>query len=345
MQEELSKRRRRLEELEGRLSQEEGPETDVQARLETAREARARAESELGERQGEVERAHAALAAAEEGRATVEKGLEARRSAVEEARQALSKVEAQLEELDTRIEEVGTTRGEILAAAVDEADPKPLERQRSMVEQALKRLGSVNLAAIEEFDEVSQRKAHLDEQARDLEEALITLDGAIRRIDAESRTLFRETFEVVDGHFRRLFPALFGGGKAYLEMTQEDPLETGVEVMAQPPGKKMHSIPLLSGGEKALTAVALTFALFQLNPAPFCVLDEVDAPLDDANVGRFGQLLQEMAETTQFIVITHNRTTMQVADQLVGITMAEPGVSRVVAVSVEEGARLVEEAG
>ena len=128
-------------------------------------------------------------------------------------------------------------------------------------------------------------------------------------------------------------------------MTEEDPLETGVEVMAQPPGKKVHSIHLLSGGEKALSAVALTFALFQLNPAPFCILDEVDAPLDDANVGRFGQLLQEMAETTQFVVITHNRLTMQVADQLVGVTMAEPGVSRVVSVSVEEGARMVEEAG
>ncbi len=344
---ELAKRRQRLEEVATRLadSGDNGEDSDIEARLEAALQGRSEAEGELRERQNAAEQAQAALAQAQERRSSAEADVEARRNALEEARQALSKTETQVEELEARMDEIGAKSGQLLAETPEEADPGALEAERTELQRSLDALGAVNLAAIDEYEEVAQRKAHLDEQARDLEEALTTLEGAIRRIDSESRALFRETFEAVDEHFRQLFPTLFGGGRAYLQMTEDDPLETGVEVMAQPPGKKIHSIHLLSGGEKALSAVALTFALFRLNPAPFCVLDEVDAPLDDANVGRFGRLLQEMAETTQFVVITHNRTTMQVADQLVGVTMAEPGVSRVVAVSVEEGARMVEEAG
>jgi len=355
---ELAKRRQRLGELEERLNQQEAPGADVQERLEAALAARAEAEAELGERRQAAEAAQAALTQAEERRAQAETEVEASRNALDEARQALNKDEVRMEEVEARIQEAGTTRQAVLADLAADADAGALEKRRGELQKAIDKLGTVNLAAIEEFEEVSERKGHLDEQAGDLEEALTTLENAIHRIDAETRHRFQETFEAVDANFRRLFPRLFGGGRAYLEMKESarsrqegedeeapqgvDPLDAGVDILAQPPGKKVRSIHLLSGGEKALTAVAMTFALFQLNPAPFCVLDEVDAPLDDANVGRYGDLLREMSDTTQFIVITHNKTTMQSADQLVGVTMAEPGVSRMVSVSVEEGAQLVE---
>ncbi|MEF8792954.1 chromosome segregation protein SMC [Thiohalorhabdus sp.] len=357
---ELAKRRQRLDELQERLAEQGEPASGIQERLDAAMAARAEAEAELNERRKAAEAAQSALSQTEGRRAEAETEVEARRSALEEARQDLNKAEVRLEEVEGRIQEAGTTPQAVLAGLSDDADAAALEKRRGELQKAIDQLGTVNLAAIEEHDEVSERKSHLDDQAADLEEALNTLENAIHRIDAETRKRFRETFEAVDANFRRLFPRLFGGGRAYLAMTdtqssrsgkesgareaatEADPMETGVDIMAQPPGKKVSSINLLSGGEKALTAVAMTFALFQLNPAPFCVLDEVDAPLDDANVGRYGELLQEMSETTQFIVVTHNKTTMQVAEQLVGVTMAEPGVSRMVAVSVEEGAELVE---
>ena len=339
---ELAKRQQRLNEVDQRLAEQGEPAGDIQERLEAALAARAEAEAELSERRKAAEAAQSALSEAEARRAQAESDVEARRNALEEARQNLNKAEVRLEEVEGRIQEAGTTPQAVLADLPDDADAAALEKRRGELQKAIDKLGTVNLAAIEEYDEVSERKSHLDDQAADLEEALTTLENAIHRIDAETRNRFRETFEAVDANFRQLFPRLFGGGRAYLAMTEDDPLETGVEIMAQPPGKKVRSINLLSGGEKALTAVAMTFALFQLNPAPFCVLDEVDAPLDDANVGRYGELLQEMSDTTQFIVVTHNKTTMQVAEQLVGVTMAEPGVSRMVAVSVEEGAQMVE---
>ena len=208
------------------------------------------------------------------------------------------------------------------------------------VERRIQRLGPINLAAIDEFAEQSVRQQYLDAQNADLLEALATLESAIRKMDRETRARFRETFEQVNARVRELFPRLFGGGEAYLELTSEDALDAGVAIMAKPPGKRIGSISLLSGGEKALTAVALVFAIFQLNPAPFCLLDEVDAPLDEANVGRFGALVREMSATVQFIFITHNKATMEIAQHLAGVTMQEPGVSRLVAVDVEEAARL-----
>jgi chromosome segregation protein len=182
--------------------------------------------------------------------------------------------------------------------------------------------------------------AYLDSQHDDVSRSLETLEEAIRKIDRETRTRFKETFDRVDSGFKDLFPKLFGGGHAYLELTGEDLLDTGVTVMARPPGKRNSSIHLLSGGEKALTAVALVFAIFRLNPAPFCMLDEVDAPLDDANVSRYSALVREMSEHVQFIFITHNKVTMEVANQLTGVTMHEPGVSRLVTVDVEQAAAL-----
>jgi chromosome segregation protein len=204
----------------------------------------------------------------------------------------------------------------------------------------IQRLGAINLAAIEEYEQESERKIYLDAQAEDLEQAMTTLLDAIRKIDKETRTRFKTTFEAVNTRLGELFPKVFGGGHAYLELTGEDLLDTGVSLMARPPGKRNASVHLLSGGEKAMTAVALIFAIFHLNPSPVCLLDEVDAPLDDANVSRFAALIEEMSADVQFLVITHNKITMEMADYLMGVTMQEPGVSRLVSVDVDEAAAM-----
>ena len=222
----------------------------------------------------------------------------------------------------------------------DEAGVDEWQETHEGLGARIQRLGPINLAAIDEFKEQSERMTYLESQNADVMASLETLENAIRKIDRETRTRFRETFDKVDTGMKELFPKLFGGGHAYLELTGEDLLDTGVSVMARPPGKRNTSIHLLSGGEKALTAVALVFAIFQLNPAPFCMLDEVDAPLDDANVARYCDMVNEMAGQVQFIFITHNKITMELANQLTGVTMHEPGVSRLVSVDVEEAAQL-----
>jgi chromosome segregation protein len=214
------------------------------------------------------------------------------------------------------------------------------EQTLEQVSSRIQRLGPINLAAIDEYKVQSERKTYLDSQHADLTEALETLENAIRRIDRETRTRFRETFDKVNDGLKQTFPRLFGGGHAYLELTGEDVLDAGVSIMARPPGKRNSTIHLLSGGEKALTAVALVFSIFELNPAPFCMLDEVDAPLDDANVGRFCTMVKEMSERVQFVFITHNKTTMEMAQHLSGVTMQEPGVSRLVSVDVQEAVAL-----
>ena len=188
---------------------------------------------------------------------------------------------------------------------------------------------------MEEYQAQEERMIFMDEQHRDLEDSLTTLRDAIEKIDRECRSRFKETFDLINGGLQRMFPKLFGGGQASLELTDRDLLDAGVTVMARPPGKRNSSIHLLSGGEKALTAAALVFAIFELNPAPFCLLDEVDAPLDDANVGRFSQLVKEMSERVQFLFISHNKATMEIAQHLAGVTMKEPGVSRIVAVDID----------
>ncbi len=210
------------------------------------------------------------------------------------------------------------------------------------IRRSIARLGAINLAAIDEYEQQSERKRYLDEQDEDLNKALASLEDAIRKIDRETRSRFKQTFEQVNHDLGQLFPKVFGGGSAYLAMTDDDLLDTGVTIMARPPGKKNSTIHLLSGGEKALTALSLVFAIFRLNPAPFCMLDEVDAPLDDANVERFCRLLQEMSQSVQFIYISHNKITMEMADQLIGVTMHEPGVSRIVAVDIDEAVALAD---
>jgi chromosome segregation protein len=211
----------------------------------------------------------------------------------------------------------------------------------SRISQDLEKLGPVNLLAVEEFRDQKARLEMLEQQRADLNEALEVLTHAIEKIDRECRSLFKGTFDRINTGFQAMFPKLFGGGNAFLELSERDLLEAGVTVIARPPGKRNSSIHLLSGGEKALTAVALVFAIFELNPAPFCLLDEVDAPLDDANVGRFCGLVKEMSERVQFLFITHNKVTMEIADYLAGITMREPGVSRIVAVDIEAAVELV----
>ena len=221
-----------------------------------------------------------------------------------------------------------------------EATVQQWEQTLTETREKIEKLGQVNLAAIDEFREQSERKEYLDRQYADLTEALETLDAAIRKIDRETRARFQDTFDRVNAGLKDKFPRLFGGGHAYLEMTGEDILSAGVAVMARPPGKRNSTISQLSGGEKALTAVALVFSIFELNPAPFCLLDEVDAPLDDNNVGRFCDIVRDMSKQVQFIFITHNKSTMELASQLIGVTMSEPGVSRLVAVDVDEAVRM-----
>jgi chromosome segregation protein len=208
------------------------------------------------------------------------------------------------------------------------------------IEGRMRRLEPVNLAAIQEYGEASTRSEYLQAQNADLSAALDTLEEAIGKIDRETRGRFKDTFDKVNAGVQELYPRLFGGGHAYLELTGEDLLDTGVTIMARPPGKRVSSISLLSGGEKAMTAVALVFAIFQLNPAPFCLLDEVDAPLDEANVGRLAALVKEMSQKVQFLFVSHNKATMEAANQLAGVTMREPGVSRLVSVDLAEASRL-----
>ena len=228
----------------------------------------------------------------------------------------------------------------ICLQAAETPDEDAWEEKLEKLRKRIDRLGPINLAAIDEFKEQSERKEYLDSQLADLNDALATLEGAIRKIDKETRTRFRETYDNINEGFQRLFPKLFGGGHAYFELTGDDLLSAGITVMARPPGKRNSTIHLLSGGEKALTAVALVFAIFELNPAPFCMLDEVDAPLDDANVGRFCDIVLEMSDKVQFVFITHNKVTMELARQLTGVTMQEPGVSRLVSVDLDEAVKM-----
>lgn len=250
-------------------------------------------------------------------------------------------LEVRAQTVEEKLTELGVTADEVLKNMPSDAEESLWNEKLSQVGKRIERLGAINLAAIEEFQTESERKNYLDSQQKDLTEALETLENAIRKIDRETRARFKETFENVNEEFQKLFPRLFGGGHATLELVGDDLLEAGVTVMARPPGKRNSSIHLLSGGEKALTAVAMVFAIFQLNPAPFCLLDEVDAPLDDANVGRFCELVKHMSTSVQFIIVTHNKLAMEIAHDLVGVTMKEAGVSRLVSVDVEEAAALV----
>jgi chromosome segregation protein len=236
------------------------------------------------------------------------------------------------------------TRTELAPELTREVKEPLLQGDIARLSSEIEALGPVNLAALDELNTSRERKGFLDSQSEDLIQAIDTLEDAIRRIDRETREQLQDTYNNVNRQFGILFPQLFGGGEARLILTGEEILDSGIQVMAQPPGKKNSTIHLLSGGEKALTAIALVFSLFQLNPAPFCMLDEVDAPLDDSNTERFCEMVKRMSAQTQFLFITHNKITMEMARQLVGVTMQEQGVSRVVEVDIEEALRMSDEA-
>ncbi len=279
----------------------------------------------------------------EKGQQSVQQKVDAMRSELERNKLDCEGQRIRANSILEQLTELGQNLKTVLETLPDDANEPQWQSELEQVQRGVSRLGAVNLAAVEEFEQQSERKAHLDTQFDDLTDALETLEAAIRKIDKETRSRFKATFEQVNGDLKMLFPKVFGGGAAYLDLTDNDLLETGVTIMARPPGKKNSTIHLLSGGEKALTALSLVFAIFRLNPAPFCLLDEVDAPLDDANVGRFCKLVTEMSQTVQFIYITHNKIAMEMANHLTGVTMAEPGVSRMVSVTVDEAASMVEE--
>ena len=252
----------------------------------------------------------------------------------------MRELEIEVERYAIRVAELEGDLERLAAELPDDVEAQARVDQLTQLEEKIRRLEPVNLAAIEEHGQESERKEYLDAQHADLTEALETLEKAIDRIDRTTRTRFRDTFERVNKNLETLFPRLFGGGHAYVEMVGDDWLTAGAAIMARPPGKRITRIHLLSGGEKALTAVAFVFAIFNLNPAPFCLLDEVDAPLDDANVGRFSELVREMSDRVQFLVVTHNKVTMEVAHQMLGVTMREPGISRLVSVDLEKAVEM-----
>ena len=265
------------------------------------------------------------------------------REILEKYKLSIRELEVRKEGLDDQLSANGYSYESIKEKVVETLNETELEQELEKILRSIERLGPINLAASNEYEEEAKRKDNLDSQFDDLNRALDTLNGAIKQIDDESMKRFNETFEKVNIGLKKHFPRLFDGGKAYLELEKDDSLDGGVFVMARPPGKRNSNIHLLSGGEKALTAVALLFSIFELNPAPFCLLDEVDAPLDDTNVGRFCEIVREMSDSVQFVVITHNKTTMELTKQLIGVTMSEPGVSRLVSVDLDEAVALTEE--
>jgi chromosome segregation protein len=320
---------------------DEGPwQAQLQQAL-TGREQRAQA---LALARDALEGMESQLKEIEQQRLACEQKLEPLRIRIGEVR--LKEQEARLteEQFAQQLADAGADEAVLKGLLEKGTRSGALQGEINRLNSEIQALGAVNLAALEELQAAQERKNYLDAQSRDLSEAMATLEDAIRRIDRETRERLQQTFDEVNAHFGEMFPALFGGGVARLLLTGEEILDSGVQVIAQPPGKKNSTIHLLSGGEKALTALALVFSIFQLNPAPFCLLDEVDAPLDDHNTERFCDLVKKMSQHSQFLFISHNKITMEIAHQLLGITMQEPGVSRVVAVDIEEAMKLTEEA-
>ncbi len=330
----------RCADLEKELASGDAPILELQTRLDDALARRLEVEAELSTARRALEDAESELRALDEKRVEAEQRVLTARDAMETARLAAQETRVRRESLAEQFTATRYELAEIQQGLAAEASVPEWEDSLNGVRADIEKLGQVNLAAIDELKEQTERKEYLDRQYTDLTDALDTLEQAMRRIDKETRTRFEETFNKINTGLQEKFPRLFGGGHAYLEMVGEDALEAGIAIMARPPGKRNSTIHQLSGGEKALTAVALVFSIFDLNPAPFCLLDEVDAPLDEHNVGRFCDIVREMSQRVQFIFITHNKTTMELASQLIGVTMNEPGVSRLVAVDVDEAVRL-----
>jgi len=335
--EELVERRKTI--AEG-IESSQQPLPELQQQLEALLAERVTTEASLADMRGALEAVDREIHTCEDARGNFETALEGLRGKLESARVERQGLTVKAETLQEQLTSTGLEFAAVKESLPEDATDAAWSEALEKMERRINRLGPINLAAIDEFESQSERKTYLDAQFADLEEALATLQNAIRKIDKETRIRFKETFEEVDKRLGVLFPKVFGGGHASLELTGEDLLDTGVSLMARPPGKRNASVHLLSGGEKALTAIALIFAIFQLNPSPVCLLDEVDAPLDDSNVVRFADLIKEMSADVQFVVITHNKLTMEMADHLMGVTQHEAGVSRLVSVDVEEAAEL-----
>jgi chromosome segregation protein len=314
-------------------------EGNIQERLQAAVATRAEREKALASAREAMDSASGKLKELEDKKGAIEKSLQPLRDKINELKLKEQEARINEENFTRQLEESGANLEELAETVEKKTRSTAYQAEINRLNAAIAELGAVNLAALAELEQASERKAFLDAQSQDLNEAVATLEAAIKRIDRETRDLLQTTFDTVNKNFMELFPTLFGGGNAYLRLTGEEILDAGLQVFAQPPGKKNQSIQLLSGGEKALTALSLVFSLFRLNPAPFCLLDEVDAPLDDSNTDRFCDLVKKMSASTQFLFITHNKVTMEMGEQLVGVTMNEPGVSRIVEVDIHAAKR------
>lgn len=330
----------RLGQITAQLSQGDDPIIALESERENALHERVRTERVLAQARATLDGIDHRLRQDEQTRQQRDQQALAQREAIAQRRLDQQALVLKAEQLSSAVEQAGLVLQAVLETLPEAADAAEWEAAVQQIEGRMRRLEPVNLAAIQEYGEASTRSEYLQAQNADLSAALDTLEDAIGKIDRETRGRFKDTFDKVNAGVQELYPRLFGGGHAYLELTGQDLLDTGVTIMARPPGKRVSSISLLSGGEKAMTAVALVFAIFQLNPAPFCLLDEVDAPLDEANVGRLAALVKEMSQKVQFLFVSHNKATMEAANQLAGVTMREPGVSRLVSVDLAEASRL-----
>lgn len=330
----------RLGQITAQLSQGDDPIIALESERENALHERVRTERVLAQARSTLDGIDHRLRQDEQTRQQRDQQALAQREAIAQRRLDQQALVLKAEQLSGAVEQAGLVLQAVLETLPEAADAAEWEAAVQQIEGRMRRLEPVNLAAIQEYGEASTRSEYLQAQNADLSAALDTLEEAIGKIDRETRGRFKDTFDKVNAGVQELYPRLFGGGHAYLELTGQDLLDTGVTIMARPPGKRVSSISLLSGGEKAMTAVALVFAIFQLNPAPFCLLDEVDAPLDEANVGRLAALVKEMSQKVQFLFVSHNKATMEAANQLAGVTMREPGVSRLVSVDLAEASRL-----
>jgi len=341
LQSQLEKLAEQRSELQHNLDKQTKPIERWQTELTEQQHKRTEAEEGVIQAKQTVEHLEAALNDYEGERQRLETHCNELRTAIEKARMTCQGNEVRRQTLEEQLAETDFSPVALVGDLPEYADEESWQAQIEAVERKLERLGSVNMAALEEFEEQNERKQYLDNQTDDLNKALISLENAIKTIDKETRIRFKQTLDQVNNFLQTMFPRLFGGGEASLQLVGDDILKAGVAIMARPPGKRNTHIHLLSGGEKALTAIALVFAIFELNPAPFCMLDEVDAPLDDSNVGRFCTLVKAMSERVQFIFISHNKITMEIADQLIGVTMQEAGVSRLVAVDIDMAVDMV----
>jgi chromosome segregation protein len=332
---------RRSEELTTAIEEVVAPVQAMEESLQALLESRRQNEVSLGQSQEAVTKRDNQQRSSEGQRNILQTQVEEARNSLEEQRMQCQALKIRCNTVEEQLQKTGVDITELAENLNPEATPEQWQQQLTEIVARIDRLGPINLAAIDEYQEQSERKVYLDAQNDDLTSALTTLENAIKKIDKETRERFKETFDHVNSRMGERFPKLFGGGEARLELTEDDLLNTGVVIMARPPGKRVTNLQLLSGGEKALTAVALIFAIFELNPSPFCMLDEVDAPLDDANVARFCAMVGEMSEQVQFIMISHNKITMELAQNLNGVTMHEPGVSRLVSVDVSAAVELV----